>query len=385
MSQTVQNTFLPGSTLGILGSGQLGRMLALVAKRMGYCVQVYSPEPESPAGQVADVEIVAEYTDERALRRFADHVDVVTIEFENIPVATLKTLEQWVPVYPQPHVLYVTQNRAREKTFLSDCGLPVTPFVEVYDEDELLAGLQAPGVPAVLKTAGFGYDGKGQAVVSNEEEALAAYRQLNEPLCILEQFIELEKEISVIAARIDGKQYAAYSPVENRHQQQVLDLTVAPAQISQALEDKAMAITRDIMERLNVRGVLCVEFFVTKDGRLLINELAPRPHNSGHLTIEASTCSQFEQQLRAVCGLPLGDPSLRSPAAMVNLLGNLWQPHEPDWPACLQIPGVYLHLYGKSKPRPGRKMGHITALAETPQSARSRALQARQALEKAKI
>lgn len=375
-----QEIFLPGRTIGVLGSGQLGRMLALVAKRMGYNVHVFSPERNTPAGQVADAETVAEYTDEAALQRFADSVDVVTIEFENIPVAALKTLEQWVPVYPQPHVLYVTQNRAREKTFLADCGLPVTPFVEVYDEDELLAGLQALGVPAVLKTAGFGYDGKGQAIISNEEEALAAYGQLNEPLCILEPFIALEKEISVVAARVNGKQYAAYRPAENRHQQHILDLTIAPAQITQALEDKAMAITRDIMERLNVRGILCVEFFVTKDGRLLINELAPRPHNSGHYTIEAAVCSQFEQQLRAVCGLPLGDASLRSPAATVNLLGDLWKPQEPNWLSCLQIPGVYLHLYGKRKPRPGRKMGHITALGETPQTAKAKALQARQNL-----
>lgn len=379
MSQSI-DSYLPGSTVGVLGSGQLGRMLALVAKRMGYNVHVYSPDKETPAGQVADFETVADYTDETALKRFAESVDVVTIEFENIPVSALKALEQWVPVYPQPHVLYVTQNRAREKTFLADCGLPVVPFCEIYNEEELLIGLEELGFPAVIKTAGFGYDGKGQAKVTNVEEAKAAYRQLNEPLCILEQFVALDKEISVIAGRVDGKRYVAYRPVENQHKNHILDLTMAPAQISAELENKALAITRDILERLNVRGVLCVEFFVTQDGQLLINEMAPRPHNSGHYSIEAAVCSQFEQQLRAVCGLPLGNTSLISPAAMANLLGDAWEPNTPDWSACLKLPNVYLHLYGKKEPRPGRKMGHITALAETTDAAKQLALRARQAL-----
>lgn len=371
---------LPGATIGILGSGQLGRMLALVAKRMGYFVHVYSPDANTPAGQVSDFETVADYTDEIALKRFSESVDVVTIEFENIPVSALKALEAWVPVYPQPTVLYVTQNRAREKTFLSDCGLPVVPFCEVDNEEELLEGLEALGFPAVLKTAGFGYDSKGQAKVNSVNEALEAYRKLNEPLCILEQFVNLEKEISVIAARIDSSQYAAYQPVENQHQNHILDVTTAPAQISQELENKALAITRDVLERLDVRGVLCVEFFITTDGRLLINELAPRPHNSGHYTIEATGSSQFEQQLRAVCGLPLGDTTLHSPAAMINLLGNLWQANEPNWTACLAQLNTYLHLYGKAQAKPGRKMGHITTLANTPEAARLLAIQARQAL-----
>lgn len=372
--------FPPGSTIGILGSGQLGRMLAIAARQMGYGVVVYSPDAKSPAGQIADREFVAAYDDEAALARFAEVVDVVTIEFENIPVSALKTLEQWGPVYPQPHVLYVTQNRAREKTFLQDCGLPVVPFREIYDEDDLLAALEDLGIPAVLKTAGFGYDGKGQVKVHTVEEALNAYRTFNEPICILEAFIHLSKEISVVAARVDGRQFAAYRPVENTHRNHILDLTIAPAQIDEGTENKALAIARDIMERLNMRGVLCVEFFIDQDGRLLINELAPRPHNSGHYTIEAAVCSQFEQQLRAVSGLPLGDVTLRSAAAMANLLGELWTPNLPNWSAALRFPDIHIHLYGKAEARAGRKMGHLTALASTPQAAQALALDARQAL-----
>ena len=372
--------FPPGSAIGVLGGGQLGRMFALTAKRMGYRVHVFSPDADSPAGQVADVETVAAYTDEVALQQFADCVDVVTLEFENIPSSTLERLVRQVPVYPQPQVLQITQNRVREKTFLARCGFPVTPFCEIGDEDALRTAITTLGLPGVLKTAGFGYDGKGQSTVHDADEAIAAYRSLNGLPCILERLVSLETEISVIAARIDERRYTAYRPVENRHRNHILDVTVAPAQLVPALEHRALSLTRNILDQLKVRGVLCVEFFITREGELLINELAPRPHNSGHYTLEAAVCHQFEQQLRAVCGLPLGDPSLRSSAAMVNLMGELWTPHPPDWPAALKHSSIYLHLYGKVDPRPGRKMGHLTALGRTPQIAADLAVTARRAL-----
>lgn len=375
-----QPMILPGSTIGVLGSGQLGRMLVLVAKRLGYVVHVFSPDSNSPAAQVADCETVAAYTDDEALKQFAQSVDVVTLEFENIPVSALKQLEQWVPVRPQPHVLYVTQNRAREKTFLLDCGLPLVPFCEVYSEEDLLEAVELIGFPAVLKTAGFGYDGKGQAKVHDVDSALSAYQALNEPLCVLEAFLNLKQEISVIGARTNSSDVALYDPIENQHHRHILDFSIVPANIPDEIKQKAWAITRDVLERLNVQGVLCVEFFVTDDNRLLINELAPRPHNSGHLTIEATHCSQFEQQLRAVCGLPLGNPAFQSPVAMANLLGDAWQCDEPDWAACLKLPDVFLHLYGKKEPKPGRKMGHLTALADMPEAALQKVKAARLAL-----
>jgi 5-(carboxyamino)imidazole ribonucleotide synthase len=364
--------FIPGTTIGILGSGQLGRMLAMAARRMGYGVHVYSPEENTPAGQVADVEISAAYTDREALLRFAAGVDVVTIEFENIPAEALRVLEAEVPVYPQPHVLHTTQHRLREKMFLVEHGIPVAPFHPVLSPEDLPEGFHKLGAPLVLKTAGFGYDGKGQARVSNLQEANAALEAMGGQSCILECFIELDREISVIAARSDSGEFAVYRPVENRHRNHILDVTLAPAAIAPELETQAVAITRQIMDALDMRGLLCVEFFITTDGRLLVNELAPRPHNSGHYTIEAAVCSQFEQQLRVVCGLPLGDTALRQPAAMLNLLGDLWQSGAPGWDACLKESGAYLHLYGKHEPRPARKMGHITVLGNTLEAAHSR-------------
>lgn len=370
-------SILPGQTLGILGSGQLGRMLAMAAKKLGYRVHVFSPDRDTPAGQVADLEITAPYTDLDALKRFAQAVDVVTIEFENIPAEALRALEAQVPVYPQPRVLETTQHRLREKQFLAALGMPVVPFHAVQSPDDLAAALDAVGLPAVLKTAGFGYDGKGQAKVETREQALQAYQRFEGQPCVLEQFAALEREISVIAARSETGEFQAYRPVENRHRNHILDLTLAPADIPEALEQQAVNITRRIMDAFAMRGLLCVEFFMTPAGELLVNELAPRPHNSGHYSMEAAVCDQFEQQLRAVCGLPLGEPRLRQPAAMANLLGDLWVDGEPDWAACLRLPSVYLHLYGKTAARPGRKMGHITALGETPAQAAALALQGR--------
>jgi 5-(carboxyamino)imidazole ribonucleotide synthase len=376
---------LPGSTLGILGSGQLGRMLALTAKRLGYQVHVFSPDQHTPAGQVADLEITASYADFEALKRFAEGVDVVTIEFENIPVETLEALQADVPVYPQPAVLETTQHRLREKQFLSALGIPVVPFHAINTSADLAAALKTMGYPAVLKTAGFGYDGKGQSRVESESQALQAYQGFAGQPCVLERFIQLDREISVIAARSDTGEFKAYRPVENRHQNHILDLTLAPAHLSASLEAQAIQLTQTIMDALNMRGLLCVEFFITENGQLLVNELAPRPHNSGHYSIEAAICDQFEQQLRVVCGLPLGDPTLRQSAAMVNLLGDLWQPAEPDWVSSFQLSALYLHLYGKKEARSGRKMGHLTALGQTAEQAAERAIQAREQLQRHSI
>lgn len=371
---------LPGSTIGILGSGQLGRMLALTAKRLGYRVHVFSPDIDTPAGEVADREITADYLDFEALKQFAVAVDVVTIEFENIPAEALKMLERHVPVYPQPHVLETTQHRLREKQFLSNLGVPVVPFHPVQSSRELEQAIQQIGLPAVLKTAGFGYDGKGQVLAHTAAEALAAFQQLGQQPCVLEQYVPLEREVSVIAARSKTGQFKAYRPVENRHRHHILDLTLAPARLEAETEIQAIKITQTLVEALQLQGLLCVEFFINQEGALLVNELAPRTHNSGHYSIEAAVCDQFEQQIRAVCGLPLGDPALRQPAAMANLLGDLWLPNVPDWSACLELSPVYLHLYGKREAKPGRKMGHITALGDTVERAAELALQARERL-----
>jgi 5-(carboxyamino)imidazole ribonucleotide synthase len=372
---------LPGSTVGVLGGGQLGRMLALTARRMGYRVHVYAPEGGGPAGQVADAETVAAYDDRGALERFAAAVDVVTLEFENIPADALAVIGAGgVPVRPGPQVLRVAQHRLREKTFFAGQGLPVAPFRRVTSLAELNTGLSELGLPAVLKTAGFGYDGKGQVKLERPEQVLGTWAALGESEAVLEAFVPFARELSVVAARgLDGS-FVHYGVFENIHRSHILDLTLAPADLPGGVAEKAVALCRTVMEALEVVGVLCLELFMLTDGSLLVNELAPRPHNSGHLTLDACVTSQFENQLRAICGLPLGDPRFLQPAAMANLLGDLWQDGEPDWAAALKVPGVALHLYGKAEARPGRKMGHLTALAPTVAEARAKAERARAAL-----
>ncbi len=371
---------LPGATIGVLGSGQLGRMLAIAARRMGYRVQTFSPEKDTPTGQVADVEVCASYDDLDAVRAFAQSVDVVTFEFENVSSAATQAAADYAPVRPAGSVLHTTQHRLREKTFLARAGVPVTPFWPVRSLDDLHAGLKKLGVPAVLKTAGFGYDGKGQALIASPAQAEAAFHALGGQEALLEAFVDFEREVSVIAARgLDGA-FAHYGVIENTHRQHILDVSLAPADLPAETELQAIEIARGILEALDVVGVLCVEFFLTRAGALLVNELAPRPHNSGHLTVDACLTSQFEQQLRAVCGLPLGSTELLRPAAMANLLGDLWQEGQPDWAAACAFPAVKLHLYGKQIPRPGRKMGHLTALADTPTEAARLARAARAAL-----
>jgi 5-(carboxyamino)imidazole ribonucleotide synthase len=368
---------LPGSAVGVLGSGQLGRMFAMAARRMGYRVHTLSPDEDTPTGQVADVEVNAPYEDLDAVCKFARGVSVVTFEFENIPAETAAAAASCTPVRPSGDVLHITQHRLREKTFLSNAGLPVTTFRRVSSLEELACAARAIGLPAILKSAGFGYDGKGQYRIHSPAEFEAAWRAIGEREAVLEAFVDFDCEISIVAARDVNGKFVHYGAVENRHRKGILDISIAPACVSRHVADKASEIARTVLEKLNVVGVLCVEFFVCPDGRLLINELAPRPHNSGHFTFDANITSQFEQQLRAVCALPLGAVEQLSPAAMANLLGDLWKNGEPDWGAAAAAPNVKLHLYGKSSARPGRKMGHLTALAATTEQAFADAVRAR--------
>jgi 5-(carboxyamino)imidazole ribonucleotide synthase len=376
----VSGRVLPGGTIGVLGSGQLGRMLALAARRMGYRVHTYSPDTDSPTGQVADLEVTGAYDDLDAIRHFASSVDVVTMEFENVSAAAASAAAEVALVRPSGAALHTTQQRAREKAFLSAHGLPVTPWVRVTSAEALGAALAVVGVPAIVKTAAFGYDGKGQQRVNDESDVSAVWARLGGGEAVVEQVVDFVCEVSVVAARgVDGTM-VDYGAVENVHRHHILHLTKAPAAVSAQVAAEASALTRRVMEALDYVGVLCVEFFVTRDGRLLVNEIAPRPHNSGHYTIEACATSQFEQQVRAVCGLPLGSTAQVRPAAMINLLGDVWASGEPRWAEVLAMPGVALHLYGKAEPRAGRKMGHLTVVADTAADAVARVTRAYEVL-----
>jgi 5-(carboxyamino)imidazole ribonucleotide synthase len=371
---------LPGSAIGVLGSGQLGRMFAIAARRMGYRVHTLSPDEDTPTGQVADLEINAPYEDLDAIAKFAAAVSVVTFEFENVPADTAAAAARHAPVRPAGHILHTTQHRLREKAFLADGGFPLTPFRRVATLADLAQAAAELGLPAILKTADFGYDGKGQHRIGSSADFGAAWQTVAQRESVLEALVDFEREISVVAARGAKGEFVHYGAIENQHRNGILHTSLAPARVKDSIACQAIEITRAVLEKLDVIGVLCVEFFVTKDGRLLINELAPRPHNSGHFTFDANVTSQFEQQLRAVCGLPLGSPAQLSPAAMLNLLGDQWLAGEPNWTAAVAAPNVKLHLYGKLAPRPGRKMGHLTALAPTVDQALEDAKQAFQAL-----
>jgi 5-(carboxyamino)imidazole ribonucleotide synthase len=347
---------------------------------MGYRVHTLSPDNDTPTGQIADREVQAAYDDLDKVRDFARNVSVVTFEFENVPAATAEAAAQFAPVRPAGSVLHITQHRLREKTFLSRAGFPVTPFVAVRSQAELDAALEKLGCPAVLKTAGWGYDGKGQFKIDEQGRSAEAWRSVNTGEAVLEAFVDFDREVSVVGVRGGDGSVVTFPAIENAHRNHILDLSCCPARISDRVAAEAAEIARGVLASLDCVGVLCVEFFVARDGRLLINELAPRPHNSGHLTIDACTTSQFEQQLRAICHLPLGSTELLRPAAMANLLGDLWEPGEPDWVAACALADVKLHLYGKLQARPGRKMGHLTALAEDAETALARVEQARRAL-----
>lgn len=370
----------PGATIGVLGSGQLGRMFALAARRMGYRVHTLSPSDDTPTGQVADVEWNANYDDLDAIRRFASLVDVVTFEFENVSVRAAEAAAEIVPVRPSGQVLHITQHRLREKTFLQSKGYPVPTFFRVTSEEECRQALAALGGKGVLKSAGWGYDGKGQSRIDSPNQLASAWQALQTSEAILERLIDLQCEISVIAARNPRGEVVDFGVIQNDHVAHILDTSFAPAAVSPAICQHAREIARQLMHDLDVVGVLCAELFVQQDDSILVNELAPRPHNSGHLTIDACITSQFEQQLRAICNFPLGSTEIVSPAAMANLLGDLWQQGEPCWESACQIPNIKLHLYGKHSALPRRKMGHLTALDKNAASARRLVLQARDAL-----
>jgi 5-(carboxyamino)imidazole ribonucleotide synthase len=370
----------PGAALGVLGSGQLGRMFCIAARRLGYRVHTFSPDEDTPTGQVADVEVTAEYDDLDALRAFAGRVDVVTFEFENVPIAAVEAIETLAPVRPSGTALHTAQQRAREKAFLADRGFPTAAFARASTLDELWDAVARIGTPAVIKTAAFGYDGKGQHKATTPADVEHIWDAIGHQEAVVEKYVSLQAEISIVAARALDGSVAEFPAFENRHRNHILDLTTAPAAVPPAIAARAAEITREILQELQYVGVLCVEFFVSTDGDLLVNELAPRPHNSGHLTFDAAVTSQFEQQVRAICGLPLGSAELYRPAAMANLLGDLWMDGPPNWAAACRFPDVKLHLYGKEEARPGRKMGHMTATGRTAAEAQERVIAARDAL-----
>jgi 5-(carboxyamino)imidazole ribonucleotide synthase len=371
---------LPGATVGVVGGGQLGRMFTLRARSMGYRVVVLDPDAASPAGAVADRHILAGYTDHSALDQLASACRAVTTEFENVPAVTLERLAARTVVRPPVSAVAIAQDRVAEKTFLRDQGFATAPFRAVHDDRELTEALAAVRLPALLKTSRLGYDGKGQAPVADAGSAAAAFERLGRVACVLEERLTLETELSVVLARAAGGEVAAFPVGENRHRNGILETTVVPARVPARLADEARALAISVAQRMAYTGVLGVELFVANGGKLFVNEMAPRPHNSGHYTMDACTVDQFEQQLRALCDLPLGTPRLLSPVTMINLLGDLWQAGEPRWAEALQLPGVRLHLYGKAEPRPGRKMGHLNCLAESPEAAFELAHQARSAL-----
>jgi 5-(carboxyamino)imidazole ribonucleotide synthase len=371
---------LPGATVGVLGGGQLGRMFVLRARTLGYRTVVLDPDPGSPAGTAADLHLRAAYTDPAALDRLAGECAAVTTEFENVPAEALERLSESCRVRPPVPAVAVAQDRIREKEFLERAGFPTAPFRPVRDERELAAAVRAVALPALLKTSRLGYDGKGQAAVEGAEDAAAAFRGLGAVPCVLEERLALETELSVVLARGDDGAVAAFPPGENRHRGGILETTVVPARVTGSLVDQARSLACRVATALEYVGVLGVEMFVANGGRLYVNELAPRPHNSGHYTLDACSVDQFEQQLRALCALPLAEPRLLTPVTMINLLGDLWSRGEPRWAEAFRRPGVKLHLYGKAEPRPGRKMGHLNCLADSPDRALALALEARDAL-----
>jgi len=349
--------FAPGATIGILGGGQLGRMTVLAAARLGFRCRVFCPEADAPASHVAPA-IVAAYDDEAALQRFADQVDLVTFEFENVPDRTAAFLAERRPTRPAPNILRICQERLREKDFLASIQVPTTRYRAVASAADLPAAVAAIGRPCILKSAQFGYDGKGQVRIDGEADIAAAWAKMGGPLGILEAVVDFDREISVIVARgTDGKA-VVYPPVENQHKNHILDTTIVPARIAAPIAMRAEAIGRHVAERLGLVGLLAVEMFVGRDGAVLVNELAPRPHNSGHWSIDGCVTSQFEQFVRAVAGLPLGAIDRHADAVMKNLIGDQVE----AWRDILAEPGAKLHLYGKADARPGRKMGHVTRL-----------------------
>jgi 5-(carboxyamino)imidazole ribonucleotide synthase len=377
---TQPKRYPPGATIGVMGGGQLGRMLASAARRMGYRIHIFTPELDSPGGQLADFATVARYDDADAVNTFASAIDLLTFEFENIPSQTVEWCAPHCEIRPAGRILHIAQNRIREKEFLRAAAVPIAPFRRISSAQDLRDAAEKIGTPAILKTAAFGYDGKGQRLISGGEDFESAWRERGGEESVLEAAVEFAKEISVIVARgVDGNM-KTFPVSENLHRDHILDVTVVPAELSDHVGAEAADLAKKIAEKLELVGLLAVEMFLKKDGALIVNELAPRPHNSGHWSIEGCATSQFEQQLRAVCGLPLGSTELLRPTAMANLLGDVWRNGEPDWSAALAVPNVHLHLYGKREPRARRKMGHLTAVAASADEAPALVRRARESL-----
>lgn len=354
---------LPDATLGVLGGGQLGRMFTLAAHSMGYRVVVLDPDPHSPAGLIADQHIKADYRDHAALQMLGEECAAITTEFENISADSLVYLEKFCPVRPGPAAVRIAQDRIREKTFVREHNLDTVPFAAIYEASDIEEAFGELQPPLLLKTASMGYDGKGQIPVDSLDAAMGAFQQIGNQPCILEELVELEREVSVVLARSSSGQTAVYPVAENHHANGILDTTIVPARVASEISEAATEMAIRLATAMNYCGVLGVEFFYTRQGELLINEMAPRPHNSGHFTVDACATSQFEQQVRVMCGLLPGDPQLLSPVVMVNLMGDIWNNGDPAWEAILNEPQAHLHLYGKHEPRRGRKMGHVNCLA----------------------
>lgn len=379
MSQS--NVILPPAMLGMLGGGQLGRFFVIAAHEMGYKVAVLDPDKNSPAGKIADVHICAKYDDVAALKQMADTCQAITTEFENVPAATLELLAKSVPVRPSAQSVAIAQHRVSEKNFLKNAGLPVAPFA-VIDSNADIPDDTSEIYPAILKVSRFGYDGKGQARVANAEEARKAFAEFGGEECVLEKMLKLDCEVSVVLARDAHGHVATFPTAENSHLNGILDVSIVPARGSDAVNHQAQKLAITVAEKLQYTGVLGVEFFVC-DGQLLVNEIAPRPHNSGHYTIDACVTNQFEQQVRVLTGLPLGSSRQHSSAVMVNLLGDIWpqnQQAEPAWQLALNNAQLKMHLYGKHEARPGRKMGHFTVIATSRDDALKLAMQIRSEL-----
>ncbi|MRR50924.1 MAG: 5-(carboxyamino)imidazole ribonucleotide synthase [Rhodocyclaceae bacterium] len=374
----------PPATLGMLGGGQLGRFFVVAAHELGYKVVVLDPDPHSPAGQIADRHLVAAFDDADALNQLAESCAAVTTEFENVPADTLAYLSKFLPVRPAAEAVAICQNRSAEKGFLKQHGFPHAPYADIRSEEDL-KNANAGLFPGILKVARFGYDGKGQARVASREEALAAFRHFKGEACVLEQMLPLDFEVSVVLARDEAGHVKCFPTAENEHRRGILDVSSVPARASGCMAGNAEEIAEGIAAKMGYIGTLGVEFFVVH-GQLHVNEMAPRPHNSGHYTLDACVTNQFEQQVRALCGLSLGEARAHSAAAMVNILGDLWfrhDPHharEPDWAVLLAMPNLKLHLYGKHHARPGRKMGHFTVIGDDAAEVRAMALKARAAL-----
>ena len=354
---------LPGATLGMLGGGQLGRMFTIAARTMGYDVVVLDPDKESPAGVLATTHICADYSDQTALDQIAKSCDAITTEFENVPASTLEALAKTKPVRPGAKAISIAQDRIQEKNFLKDNGFYTAPFAVIHSLEDLKNNINKIGVPAILKVSRFGYDGKGQFGINTESDIEKAWETLEGEACVLEQRMPLDIEVSVVLARSTEGEVVTYPVSENIHESGILDVSVVPARIDKDLGIKIINMAKEIATALDYVGIMAVEFFIS-DSKILVNEIAPRPHNSGHYTLDACVTDQFEQQVRAVCGLPLGNTTLLSPVVMINMLGDIWHDGKaPKWQKLLDHPNVKLHLYGKREARPGRKMGHFNVLS----------------------